>query len=40
MTARNELVIGCRGSRLALWQAEHIRGRLRERHPGLEVGSR
>ena len=29
--------IGSRGSALALWQAEHIKGRLMEVHPGLEV---
>jgi hydroxymethylbilane synthase len=29
--------IGSRGSRLALWQAEHIQARLRELQPGLEV---
>ncbi len=32
-----KLVVGTRGSKLALWQANHIAGRLRERHPGLEV---
>jgi hydroxymethylbilane synthase len=31
------LVIATRQSRLALWQAEHIAQRLRERHPGLAV---
>ena len=35
--AENKLVIGSRGSKLALWQANHIAGRLRERHVGLEV---
>ena len=29
--------IATRGSKLALWQAEHIAGRLRQEHPGLEV---
>jgi len=29
--------IATRGSKLALWQAEHIAGKLREQHPGLEV---
>jgi hydroxymethylbilane synthase len=29
--------IATRGSKLALWQAEHIASRLREEHPGLEV---
>ncbi len=33
----NKLVIGSRGSKLALWQANHIAGRLRERHSGLNV---
>lgn len=31
------LTIGSRGSKLALWQAEWVRARLRESHPGLEV---
>ncbi len=35
MTAK--LVVGTRGSKLALWQANHIAGRLRERHPDCEV---
>ena len=32
-----KLVIATRRSRLALWQAEHIAGRLRKLHKGLEV---
>lgn len=32
-----KLVIATRRSRLALWQAEHIAGRLRGLHPGLAV---
>jgi hydroxymethylbilane synthase len=31
------LVIGTRGSQLAVWQAEHVAGRLREVSPGLRV---
>lgn len=31
------LRIGTRGSRLALWQAEHVASRLREANPGLAV---
>jgi hydroxymethylbilane synthase len=31
------LTIGSRGSKLALWQANHIADSLRERHSGLEV---
>ncbi len=31
------LRIATRGSQLALWQAEHVRDRLRAIHPGLEV---
>ena len=31
------ITIATRGSKLALWQAEHVRSRLRERYPGLEV---
>lgn len=33
----SRLVIATRESQLALWQAEHIRGRLLERHAGLDV---
>ena len=32
-----DLRIATRRSPLALWQAEHVSGELRERHPGLEV---
>ncbi len=35
--AENKLVIGSRGSKLALWQANHIAGRLRGQHGGLTV---
>src|SRR4051812_9157014 len=35
--AMKRLVIATRRSRLALWQAEHIQGRLRSMHAGLEV---
>jgi hydroxymethylbilane synthase len=34
---RTRIRIGTRGSRLALWQAEHVAGRLRDAHPDLEV---
>jgi hydroxymethylbilane synthase len=33
----NSLRIATRQSRLALWQAEHVAGRLRDAHPGLTV---
>jgi hydroxymethylbilane synthase len=33
----SKLVIATRRSRLALWQAEHVKGLLEKRHPGLEV---
>jgi hydroxymethylbilane synthase len=33
----NRLVIATRRSRLALWQAEHVKRRLEASHPGLEV---
>src|SRR5918912_39288 len=33
----NHLIIGSRGSKLALWQAEWTRARLRELHPNTEV---
>lgn len=32
-----KLRLGSRGSRLALWQAEHVKGRLEAAHPGLRV---
>jgi hydroxymethylbilane synthase len=34
----NKLVIATRRSRLALWQAEHVKALLEKRHAGLEVG--
>ncbi|MBV8209378.1 MAG: hydroxymethylbilane synthase [Burkholderiaceae bacterium] len=34
---RAAIVIATRASPLALWQAEHVRDRLRQAHPGLEV---
>lgn len=37
MFADNTLRIATRKSRLALWQAEHVRDRLQAVHPGLEV---
>ena len=33
----DRLRIATRGSKLALWQAEHIKAELQNRHPGLEV---
>lgn len=33
----NKIVIGSRGSKLALWQSEHIAARLRALHAGLNV---
>jgi len=33
----NKLVIGTRGSKLALWQANWVKGELEKRYPGLEV---
>lgn len=33
----DKLIIGTRGSALARWQAEHIKARLMEAHPGLTV---
>ena len=38
--AVRELVIGTRGSKLALWQAEWVHGRLRQLEPGLSVSLR
>ncbi len=35
---KNErITIGTRGSKLALWQAEYVKARLRERHPRLAI---
>ncbi|EFL50993.1 porphobilinogen deaminase [Solidesulfovibrio fructosivorans JJ]] len=34
---RDKLVIATRGSKLALWQANHVAARLKEAHPGLAV---
>ncbi len=34
---QKRLVIATRGSKLALWQANHVSARLREAHPGLVV---
>ena len=34
---RNRLVIATRGSKLALWQANHVADRLRQKHAGLTV---
>lgn len=34
---KKTLIIGTRGSKLALWQADHIAARLREAYPQLEV---
>ena len=36
----SKLVLGTRGSALALWQARHIAARLREAHAGLEIEER
>ena len=36
-TQARKLVIGTRGSKLALWQANHVATLLREAEPGLEV---
>ena len=34
---KSKIVVGTRGSKLALWQANHIADRLREKNPGLVV---
>ena len=34
---KNQIIIGTRGSKLALWQADYIEQRLREQYPGLSV---
>ena len=33
----DKLIIATRGSKLALWQSKHIKARLEELRPGLEV---
>lgn len=37
MAGPSRLVIGTRGSQLALWQSNHVRDRLRAAHAGLEI---
>ena len=32
-----KIVIGTRGSKLALWQAGHIQSELQKRHPGITI---
>ena len=32
-----KLIIATRGSKLALWQSEHVKAELEKAHPGLEV---
>ncbi len=34
---KNRLIIGTRGSKLALWQAEWVRGELRKKYPAMDV---
>src|SRR5512139_3865586 len=34
---KNKIIIGTRGSKLALWQAEWVKSELLRLHPGLEV---
>jgi len=34
---KNKVVIGTRGSKLALWQAEWVKGELEKKYPGMEV---
>jgi hydroxymethylbilane synthase len=37
MMGKNKIIIGTRGSRLALWQAEWVRAQLLTMHPGLDI---
>lgn len=37
---KNQIVIGTRGSKLALWQADYIEQRLREQYPELSVSQK
>ncbi|MBI5026049.1 MAG: hydroxymethylbilane synthase [Nitrospirae bacterium] len=34
---KNKVIIGTRGSKLALWQAEWVKSELQKLHPGLEI---
>ena len=34
---KSKVVIGTRSSKLALWQADHIAGLLRQAHPGVSI---
>jgi hydroxymethylbilane synthase len=38
MMKNRKIVIGTRGSKLALWQAEWVKAELQSLHPGIEVG--
>jgi hydroxymethylbilane synthase len=40
MSASNQVVIGTRGSALALWQAEHIATELKRLHPGIQIAQK
>jgi len=40
MSGAQRLILGTRGSPLALWQARHVASRLRAAHPGLDVEER
>jgi hydroxymethylbilane synthase len=40
LSAVPRLVVGTRGSALALWQSRHVAALLRERHPGLAIEER
>ncbi len=37
MAERKKVIIGTRGSKLALWQAEWVKAELQRHHPGLQV---
>ncbi|HKJ43765.1 MAG TPA: hypothetical protein VKA27_16830, partial [Sunxiuqinia sp.] len=37
MSNKNKLIIGSRGSRLALWQSETVKSELENAHPHLQV---
>ena len=37
---QEHVVIGSRGSALALWQSEHVKSLLEEAHPGISVDIR
>ena len=38
--SKKKLVVGTRGSQLALWQADYVIGRLQQQYPDLNIEKR